>query len=57
MLASGDGKTHFDLSRLVPQTKFAGTTTMVLSGPSAGDSTRRVTMIMRVGIDIEGKPR
>jgi hypothetical protein len=57
MLASGDGKTHFDLSRLVPQTKFTGTTTMVLSGPSAGDSTRRVTMIMRVGIDIEGKPR
>jgi len=36
MLASGDGKTHFDLSRLVPQTKFTGTTTMVVSGPSGG---------------------
>jgi len=57
MLASGDGKTHFDLSRLVPQTRFTGTTTMVVSGPSAGDSTRRVTMIMRVGIDIQGTPR
>ena len=57
MLASGDGKTRFDLSRLVPQTKFAGTTTMVVSGPSAGNSTRRVTMIMRVGIDIQGKSR
>lgn len=57
MLASGDGKTRFDLSRLVPQTRFTGTTTMVVSGPSGGDSTRRVTMIMRVGIDIEGKPR
>ena len=57
MLASGDGKTRFDLSSLVPQTTFAGTTTMVLSDPSAGDSTRRVTMIMRVGIDIQGAPR
>lgn len=57
MLASGDSKTHFDLSRLVPRTKFAGTTTMVVSGPSAGDSTRRVTMVMRVGIDIQGAPR
>jgi len=57
MLASGDGKTHFDLSRLVPRTRFTGTTTMVVSGPSAGDSTRRVTMIMRVGIDIQGTPR
>jgi hypothetical protein len=57
MLASGDAKTQFDLSRLVPQTRFTGTTTMVVSGPSAGDSKRRVTMIMRVGIDIQGAPR
>ena len=57
MLASGDSKTRFDLSRLVPQSHFTGTTTMVVSGPSAGDSTRRVTMIMRVGIDLQGKPR
>ncbi len=35
MLASGDGKSQPDPSRLVPRTKFAGTTTMVLSGPSA----------------------
>ncbi|HEY3817073.1 MAG TPA: hypothetical protein VGL81_07880 [Polyangiaceae bacterium] len=57
MLASGDGKTHFDLSRLVPRTSFTGTTTMVLSGPLAKESTRRITMIMRVGIDITGAPR
>jgi hypothetical protein len=57
MLASGSAKTTFDLSRLVPQTKFDGTTTMVVSGQSPGDTTRRVTMVMRVGIDIQGTPR
>jgi hypothetical protein len=57
MLASGNAKTAFDLSRLVPQTKFDGTTTMVVSGQSSGDATRRVTMIMRVGIGIRGTPR
>jgi hypothetical protein len=57
MLASGDSKTHFDLSRLVPQSKFTGTTTMVVSGPAGTDSKRLVTMIMRVGIDIQGAPR
>jgi hypothetical protein len=57
MLASGDGKTHFDLSRLVPQTQFAGTTTMIVSGRSREDATQRVTMVMRVGIDIQGLSR
>ncbi len=54
MLASGDGKTRFDLSRLVPQTKFDGTTTMVVSGHSRTDDARRMTMIMRVAIVLAG---
>jgi hypothetical protein len=57
MLASGDAKTRFDLSRLVPQSKFDGTTTMVVSGQAAGDSSHRVTMLMRVGIVIQGTTR
>ena len=31
LLASGEAKIHFDLTRLVPQSAFDGTTTMVLS--------------------------
>jgi hypothetical protein len=54
MLASGNARTLFDLSHLVPRTKYDGTTTMVVSG-GAGDGVRRVTMVMRVGIDIQGK--
>jgi hypothetical protein len=69
MLASGDGTTRFVLSRLVPETKFQGTTTMVVSsgarggdaGDTGGDAThdegRRVTMIMRVGIVLAGNLR
>jgi hypothetical protein len=57
MLASGAAKVRFDLSRLVPQTKFDGTTTMVVSGQSSADEKHRVTMIMRVGIGIEGTTR
>ena len=57
MLASGNAKTSFDLARLVPQSKFDGTTTMVVSGQSPGEANRRVTMVMRVGIDIAGKTR
>lgn len=57
MLASGDSKTRFDLARLVPQTRFTGTTTMIVSGQASGDATKRVTMVMRVGIDIQGRPR
>jgi hypothetical protein len=54
MLASGDGKTRFELSRLVPQTTFDGTTTMVVSGQSSADDARRMTMIMRMGIVLSG---
>jgi hypothetical protein len=54
MLASGSAKTRFDLGRLVPSNTFDGTTTMVVSGHAAGDSTRRMTMIMRVGIALSG---
>jgi hypothetical protein len=57
MLASGSAKERFDLSRLVPQTRFDGTTTMVVSGRSPADNATRVTMIMRVGIGIEGTTR
>jgi hypothetical protein len=57
MLASGDGKTRFDLGRLVPQTKFEGTTTMVVSGRLPDDrpeNGRKMTMVMRVAISIDG---
>ena len=65
MLSSGDGTTRFVLSRLVPETKFEGTTTMVVSSPSSGhpqgeppgDDGRRMTMIMRVGIVLAGNLR
>jgi hypothetical protein len=69
MLSSGDGTTRFVLSRLVPETKFQGTTTMVVSsgarsgdagdtgGDAARDEGRRVTMIMRVGIVLAGNLR
>ena len=57
MLASGDSKVRFDLSRLVPQSLFDGTTTMVLSGASAGDASQRLTMIMHVSIAIQGTTR
>jgi hypothetical protein len=63
MRASGDGKAKFDLGRLVPQTTFEGTTTMVVSGrlreggdPGNGprDDSRRMTMTMRVAIVLGG---
>jgi hypothetical protein len=54
MLASGVARTHFDLTRLVPASTFEGTTTMVVSGHSPGDPSRRVTMILRVGIALSG---
>jgi hypothetical protein len=57
MLASGEANVRFDLSRLVPQTTFDGTTTMVLSGQSAGDTARSVRMVMRVFIAIAGSRR
>ena len=57
MLASGDGKTQFDLTRLVPQTRFGGTTTMVVSSRSREEDDRRMTMIMRVEILLAGTVR
>ncbi len=66
MLASGQGKTRYDLGRLVPQTQFEGTTTMVVSGrmsepdpgaPTAGDEPHRMTMVMRVEIVLAGSVR
>jgi hypothetical protein len=57
MLASGTGKTRFELTRFIPQTTFEGTTTMVVSGrlPPADDpGGQRMTMIMRVGIVLAG---
>ena len=54
MLASGDAKTTFDRSRLAPQTRFEGTTTMVVSSNSPGDGPQRRTMILRVGITLTG---
>ena len=63
MLASGDGKAKFDLGRLVPQTTFEGTTTMVVSGRlhegdgpgnGPGDDSRRMTMTMRIAIVLGG---
>lgn len=58
MLASGQAKMHFDLSRLVPQTAFDGTTTMVLSGRSPDDdSAHSMRMVMHVFIAIAGSRR
>jgi hypothetical protein len=57
MLASGEAKVRFDLSRLVPQTTFDGTTTMVLSGQAAGDPARSMRMVMHVFIAIAGSRR
>jgi hypothetical protein len=61
MLTSGDGTTRFVLSRLVPETKFESTTTMVVSNHAPGepstDEPRRMTMIMRAGIVLAGNLR
>ncbi|MDP9152323.1 MAG: hypothetical protein M3O36_20550, partial [Myxococcota bacterium] len=57
MLASGNASVRFDLSRLVPQTKFDGTTTMVVSGRSTADLARRLTMVLHVSIVIAGSKR
>lgn len=57
MLATGTAHARFDLGRIVPASSFEGTTTMVVSGRTGGgggggDSTRRLTMILRVGITL-----
>jgi hypothetical protein len=54
MLASGQAKTRFDLSRLVPQTKFDGSTTMVLSSAAPREEARRMTMSLRIGMTVSG---
>jgi hypothetical protein len=56
MLASGSGTGRFDLSRLVAQTTFDGTTTMVVSSHSP-EGSRRLTMTMRMGIVLTGSTR
>jgi hypothetical protein len=53
MLTSGEAKTRFALSRLVPQMSFEGTTQMVVSGQAA-QGAARMTMMMRVKIAVEG---
>lgn len=52
MLFSGNAKTRLDLSRLVPQTRLDGTTTMVVS-----DDSHRSTMVLRVEILLSGSVR
>jgi hypothetical protein len=54
MLATGTVRSRFDLTRLVPSTTYAGTTTMVVSGRPGADAGRRVTMILRVDITLSG---
>jgi hypothetical protein len=56
MLATGRSRTRFDLERLVPRTTFDGTTEVVTDGPQGGRP-QRLTMILRVGIAIEGSVR
>ena len=57
MLTSGQEKVRFDLTRLVPQATFDGTTTMVLSGQSPGDTARNMRTVMRVFFAIAGSRR
>ncbi|MGD0677507.1 MAG: hypothetical protein ABSC94_18970 [Polyangiaceae bacterium] len=58
MLVSGDAKTTFDRSRLVPQTSLESTTSIVLSGHSLpGDSNRRMDLLLRVHISLTGSIR
>jgi hypothetical protein len=54
MLATGTVRSRFDLTRIVPATTYAGTTTMVVSGRAGSDAPRRVTMILRVDITLAG---
>jgi hypothetical protein len=57
MLASGQARVRFDLSRLIPQTAFDGTTQMVLSGQSGGNVAHNVKTVMHVSYAIAGSPR
>ena len=52
LLASGTSKMTFDLEApRLAQRRFEGTTRTVMSG------VQKITMLMRLGIDVEGKPR
>jgi hypothetical protein len=57
MIASGSATTKFDLSRLVPATRFEGTTTMTLTSDGTPGSEPRTTMVLRVGVDVTGTVR
>jgi hypothetical protein len=55
LVASGNAHVRFDLSRVVPQTTFAGTTAMVVSA-APGDGPR-MAMTVHVAITIRGTTR
>jgi hypothetical protein len=57
MLASGQARVRFDLSRLVPQTSFDGTTQMVVSGPVGEDAARNLKTVMHVSYAFSGSRR
>ncbi len=57
MLASGAATTRFDLSHLVPETRFRGTTTMVLASDEPGGGEPGTKMVLRVEVDLSGAPR
>lgn len=57
MLGSGAATTRFDLSHLIPETRFRGTTTMVLANDDARGNDPGTKMVLRVEVDISGAPR
>jgi hypothetical protein len=57
MLGSGRASVRFALSRVVPQTSYDSTTTMVVSGGPGGHGTRDVTMVMRLSVTLAGSLR
>ncbi len=56
VVATGRSRIRFDLDRLVPQTTFEGRTEMGAPA-TANDDAGRLTMILRVGISIQGTVR
>jgi hypothetical protein len=57
MLAAGAATTRFDLFHLVPETRFRGTTTMVLASDESRGNEPGTKMVLRVEIDLSGAPR
>jgi hypothetical protein len=57
MLASGVATTRFELSHLIPDTRFRGTTTMVLANDESRGNDPGTKMVLRVEIDLSGAPR